>query len=51
VIALDCCFQNYLAYCSELFGVVSALRCNASQTEAATNMAAIHNQNQIFYPL
>jgi hypothetical protein len=27
---------------------VSALRRNASQTEAATNMAAIHKQNQIF---
>jgi hypothetical protein len=33
---------------SELFGVVSALRRNASQTEAATNMATIHKQNQIF---
>jgi hypothetical protein len=36
---------------SELFGVVSALRRNASQTEAATNMAAIHKQNQIFTPI
>jgi hypothetical protein len=36
---------------SELFGVVSALRRNASQTEAATNMAAIHKQNQIFTSL
>jgi hypothetical protein len=33
---------------SELFRVVSALRRNASQTEAAMNMAAIHKQNQIF---
>jgi hypothetical protein len=36
---------------SELFDVVSALRRNASQTEAATNMAAIHKQNQIFTPI
>jgi hypothetical protein len=36
---------------SELFGVVSALRRNASQTVAATNMAAIHKQNQIFTPI
>src|SRR5258708_10659075 len=36
---------------SELFGVVSALRRNASQTEAATKMAAIHKQNQIFTPI
>jgi hypothetical protein len=36
---------------SELFAVVSALRRNASQTEAATNMAAIHKQNQIFTPI
>jgi hypothetical protein len=33
---------------SELFGVVSALRRNASQTETPTNMAPIHKQNQIF---
>jgi hypothetical protein len=33
---------------SELFGVVSALRRNASQTEVATNMSAIHKQNKIF---
>jgi hypothetical protein len=33
---------------SELFGVVAALRRNASQTVAATNMTAIHKQNQIF---
>jgi hypothetical protein len=36
---------------SELFGVVSALRRNASQTGAATNMAAIHKQNQRFTPI
>jgi hypothetical protein len=36
---------------SEPFGVVSALRRNPSQTEAATNMAAIHKQNQIFTPI
>ena len=36
---------------SELFGVVSALRRNASQTVAATNMAAIHKPNQIFTPI
>jgi hypothetical protein len=36
---------------SELFGVVSALRRNPSRTEAATNMAAIHKQNQIFTPI
>jgi hypothetical protein len=36
---------------SELFGVVSALRRNASQTVAATNMAAIHKQNQMFAPI
>jgi hypothetical protein len=36
---------------SELFGVVSALRRNASQTVAATNMAAIHKLNQIFTPI
>ena len=29
---------------------MSALRRNASQTVAATNMAAIHKQNQIFSP-
>lgn len=36
---------------SELFGVVSALRRHATQAEAATNMAAIHKQNQIFTPV
>jgi hypothetical protein len=36
---------------SELFGVVSALRRNASQTVAATDMAAIRKQNQIFTPI
>jgi hypothetical protein len=30
---------------------MSALRRNASQTEAATNRAAIHKQNQIFTPI
>jgi hypothetical protein len=30
---------------------MSALRRNASQTEVATNMAAIHKQNQIFTPI
>src|ERR1700722_5165691 len=30
---------------------MSALRRNASQTEATTNMAAIHKQNQIFTPI
>ena len=30
---------------------MSALRPNASQTEAATNMAANHKQNQIFTPI
>ena len=36
---------------SELFGVVSALRRNASQTVAATNMAAINQQNQLVTPI
>jgi hypothetical protein len=36
---------------SELCGVVSALRRNGSQAVAATNVAAIHKQNQIFTPI
>jgi hypothetical protein len=36
---------------SELFGIVSALRRNASQTVTAKNMAAIHKQNQRFTPI
>ena len=43
--------NHYLANVSELFGIVSALRRNANQTEAATNMGAIHKQNQIFTTL
>jgi hypothetical protein len=48
---LSVAFRIIWRNASELFGVMSALRRNASQTEVATNMAAIHKQNQIFTPI